>query len=88
MTFIKVWIGYALFGTALFSLVFAWAVRARQFSNLDHGRYIPLGDEQVQDERGRAAERPRPAEKWGIRAVLIAAAAVVLAVLVVAMRNA
>lgn len=42
MTFLDVWIGYAICGVTLFSLVFVWAVRTRQFTDFDRARYIAL----------------------------------------------
>lgn len=85
MTFIDVWIGYAIFGVTAFSLVFVWAVRARQFSNLDRGRYIPLdADQTAQDSSDRAGR----ADKWGLRIMVIIAAAMLLAAVIVAIRNA
>jgi hypothetical protein len=77
MTFVDVWVGYAIFGVTAFSVVFAWAVRARQFSNLDRGRYIPLdaGEPVTTDDvqcRGSRVDR------WGL-AVVVAIAAGLLA---------
>ena len=42
MTFLTVWIVYAICGTTLFSAVFVWAVRTRQFSNLGRAGRMPL----------------------------------------------
>ena len=42
MTFMDVWIGYAIVGTAVFSAIFVWAVRTRQFTELNRQRYIAL----------------------------------------------
>ncbi len=42
MTIIVAWILYAALGTAFFSAFFLWAVRARQFSDQDRARYLPL----------------------------------------------
>ncbi|MBI2842323.1 MAG: cbb3-type cytochrome oxidase assembly protein CcoS [Armatimonadetes bacterium] len=56
MTFIKIWIGYAVVGIAIFSAVFLWAVRNGQFTDFDRARYIaikdvPPGDTDNQDRR-------------------------------------
>lgn len=42
MTFLEIWVIYAVFGISVFSVVFVWAVRARQFSDLDRGRHLAL----------------------------------------------
>jgi nitrogen fixation-related uncharacterized protein len=42
MTFLDVWIGYAIFGVSIFSVVFIWAVRNRQFSDMDRVRFFAL----------------------------------------------
>jgi nitrogen fixation-related uncharacterized protein len=59
MTFIGVWIGYAIFGCSAFTIVFLWAVRTRQFTELDRQRYIalkaaePLEQQAINREPGR-----------------------------------
>lgn len=52
MTFLDLWIGYAIFGTTVVSAVFVWAVRARQFTEFDRARRIGLD-----------AEGPKPEEE-------------------------
>jgi cbb3-type cytochrome oxidase maturation protein len=47
MTFLDIWIIYAVVGTTVFSLFFFWAVRARQFTDLDRGRFIPLESAEI-----------------------------------------
>jgi hypothetical protein len=59
MTFLRVWVGYAVFGVTAFSAFFVWAVRARQFSNLDRGRYIPLEREGSESEDRQPAKVDR-----------------------------
>ncbi len=56
MTFLTVWIGYTILGVTVFSVVFAWAVRNRQFSDLRRARYIVL----TADEPVEPAEYPTP----------------------------
>ena len=85
MTFIDVWIGYAIFGVTLFSIVFAWAVRTRQFSDLDRGRYIPLDKDHPSEARGSHVSR---IDMWGLRVMVLIAAAMLLAAVVVGIRNA
>jgi nitrogen fixation-related uncharacterized protein len=60
MSFVDVWIVYAIFGTTAFSTVFVWAVRSRQFTELDRQRYLALrAEEPVESERtGRTPTRP------------------------------
>jgi hypothetical protein len=41
-TFVSIWIGYAIFGSVVLSAVFVWAVRTRQFTELNRQRYIAL----------------------------------------------
>ena len=54
MTFLDVWIGYSIFGVTLFSLVFVWAVRTRQFTNFDRARFIALNAaEQIENVEHR-----------------------------------
>lgn len=85
MTFIDVWIGYAIFGVTLFSVVFAWAVRTRQFSDLDRGRYIPLDADQATEAGGGRASR---IDRWGLRAMVLIAAVMLVAAVVIGIRNA
>jgi nitrogen fixation-related uncharacterized protein len=85
MTFIDVWIGYAIFGVTLFSVVFAWAVRTRQFSDLDRGRYIPLDADHPSEAGGGRVSR---IDRWGLRVMVLIAAALLIAAVVVGIRNA
>jgi len=85
LTFIDVWIGYAIFGVTLFSVVFAWAVRTRQFSEMDRGRYIPLDEDQGSDAGGGSVSR---VDKWGLRVMVLIAAAMLVAAVVIGIRNA
>ncbi|HOK55174.1 MAG TPA: hypothetical protein PLZ21_13450 [Armatimonadota bacterium] len=49
MTFLVSWILIAVFGITCYSLVFIWAVRAKQFTELDRQRYIALRSEDLLD---------------------------------------
>lgn len=82
-----VWIGYAIFGVTLFSLVFAWAVRTRQFSDLDRGRYIPLDSAGAEPEVRENAGDCR-LDKWGLRVIVLIAASLLLSAVIVGIRNA
>lgn len=72
MTFLDVWIGYTIFGTALFSAIFVWAVRARQFSDLDRARFIPLSDEEQESSNHKPGRIDR--YTWVVLALLTVAA--------------
>lgn len=85
MSFITLWLGYALVGLIGFALVLIWAVRTRQFSNLDRGRYIPLDNSLPADEAPLLASA---ADRWGVRVVGLAAAAAMIAAIALAIRNA
>ena len=54
MSFLKIWLVFAGCGAVVFSAVFVWAVRSRQFSDMDRARYIALQDGQT--ERRDASE--------------------------------
>jgi cbb3-type cytochrome oxidase maturation protein len=42
MSLIVTWVLYALLGIGWFSAFFLWAVRARQFTDQERARYLPL----------------------------------------------
>jgi len=48
MTFLELWFGYAILGVLIFSVLFIWAVRARQFSQLDRARHIALRTQHIE----------------------------------------
>ena len=76
MTFLDVWIGYAIFGVTIFSAVFVWAVRARQFTDLDRARYIALKSEQPIESAGSRAVGRLDRYTWVGLAVLTLAVVV------------
>lgn len=79
MTFLTVWIAYAICGSIVFSAVFVWAVRARQFSNIDRARYIAL---RTSDESDPARGTPNRIDRWTWLIVLtLALTPVIVAVL-------
>ncbi len=59
MTFLDVWIGYAAIGTTIFSVVFVWAVRTRQFTEMDRQRHIPLRSAEIGGEQRASRTVPR-----------------------------
>ncbi len=79
MTFLDVWVGYAILGVTAFSLVFVWAVRERQFSDFDRARRIPLEGGALPTPDDGSTHRFR-ADRWG----LVTVAAVVGVLLITA----
>ncbi|MDO8588179.1 MAG: hypothetical protein Q7T82_14220 [Armatimonadota bacterium] len=63
MTFLDIWIAYAIVGTTIFSAVFVWAVRSRQFTELDRQRYIALNAADLR-EHGDAGRRPNRIDRY------------------------
>lgn len=55
MIIVRMWIGFAMAGVTLFSAAFLWGVRARQFTDLDRARHLPLNAAEPieQDPQGR-----------------------------------
>ena len=70
MTFLDIWITYAIFGSAAFSAVFVWAVRSRQFTELDRQRYIALNSAEFR-ERPDANRRPSGLDRYTWLALLL-----------------
>jgi len=81
MTLLVMWTTYAVFGVLVYSAVFLWAVRTRQFSSEDHARRLPLESAAVVSE-----EPAGPPAAWRVLAVpavlLVLAAGVMVALLV------
>jgi cbb3-type cytochrome oxidase maturation protein len=42
MSLVIVWVAWSIFGGLVFSAMFIWAVRTRQFTEMDRQRYIAL----------------------------------------------
>ena len=76
MTFVDVWVAYAIFGAKLFSAMFVWAVRARQFSDMDRGRHIPLTAARKIVQTDDSGRRPAAVDRytWVLLALLTLAA--------------
>ena len=72
MTFLTVWIVYAICGSVIFSAVFVWAVRARQFSDLDRARYIAL---RTSDDIDPAGKPPGRVDRWTLPVIVVIALA-------------
>lgn len=87
MTFLEMWIGYAIVGTSAFSAVFLWAVRTHQFSDMDRPRRFALDAEALDEPDKNDSRLPSKADRytWAIMAVVTLA--VVVAGVWVGMNN-
>jgi nitrogen fixation-related uncharacterized protein len=63
-----VWIAYAVVGVLVFSAAFVWAVRARQFTEMDRQRHIPLR-ELGEDEQ--SAPKAARVDRWTLIGLVI-----------------
>jgi len=55
MGLLTMWLLYTAFGVTIFSLLFVWAVRTRQFSDQERARHLALwspGSDTAADEAG------------------------------------
>lgn len=83
MIFLKVWIGYTIFGVSVFSAAFVWAVRARQFTDLGRAHHIALRSAEPIE---RADDRvPSRLDRYTVLFLFLLLALVLAATLVVAM---
>jgi len=64
MTLLLMWTTYAVFGVIVYSAVFLWAVRTRQFSSEERARSLPL---ECPEEALEAA--PAAGAGWRVMAV-------------------
>jgi cbb3-type cytochrome oxidase maturation protein len=75
MTFLQVWVGYAIFGALIFTVMFTWAVRARQFTDMGRARQIPLDAAEPVEKADRVGGRPSRIDRWtwlGIALITVA----------------
>ena len=86
MTFMDVWLGYTIFGFSVFSAMFIWAVRARQFSNMDRGRHIPLADQRI-GESTHPDRKPASVDKYTWVVLMLLSLAAVVVALVMGLRH-
>ena len=77
MTLLVMWLSYTFFGVALFSLVFLWAVRTRQFSDPGRAARLVIEDLPPPDEPSPAA-RSRAWRVMLVPAFLLLAGALVV----------
>ena len=84
MTFVEVWIGYSTIGVLVFSAVFLWAVRARQFSDLDRAGRIPL---RSPDEAKASELIPSRIDRYSLLGIALIVASALAAVLWIGMRQ-
>jgi nitrogen fixation-related uncharacterized protein len=61
---LKVWVGYAICGAIIYSAVFIWAVRNRQFTELDRQRYLALNAEKLPEDGDNLKETPHFLDKY------------------------
>lgn len=79
MTFLEVWVGYAIVGTLIFTVMFSWAVRARQFWGMGRAGSIPLDADTIPDE-----EQPGPpsrSDRWALIVIAVVSAAILASTL-------
>jgi cbb3-type cytochrome oxidase maturation protein len=84
VTFVEVWIGYSVIGVLVFSSVFLWAVRARQFSDLDRAGHIPL---RSPDDTERSGLIPSRLDRFSLLGLALIVASALIAVLWIGMRG-
>jgi len=83
MTFIGIWVAYALSGIVLASAALVWAVRARQFMDQDRARRLAL----TAPDDGDIDTPPTRADRYTWRGLLLMALAVVAAATIMGLRN-
>lgn len=82
MTFVQVWVGYAVFGCLLFSSAFLWAVRQGQFHDMDEARFLALDKSSHPDQSDLA--KPSKADRAAVAGLLVVALGVLVAVTLLA----
>jgi len=80
VSILDIWTLYTVFGVAAFSAAFVWAVRARQFTDLDRARYIALKD-QAPAEKDASGRSPGRLDRYTWLALLLIAGGVLLCAL-------
>jgi len=83
MTFLEVWIGYAIVGTSAFSAMFIWAVRTRQFKNFDHARKIALKAENLIESDEQVNRKTSAVDKFGLYALFLITLVLLLSAVIV-----
>ena len=56
MGVLTMWLLYACFGVSVFSLLFVWAVRNRQFTDQERARYLALHSPEEEPVRSPEGE--------------------------------
>lgn len=87
MTFLEVWIGYAILGSAIFAAGLVWAVRHRQFTDMDSARDIALRAEDDIGNEPQSCSHNR-ADIAGLAGILLTAIAVIAAVVWIGLSSA
>lgn len=80
MTLVVAWTIYTVVGVSLFSAVFVWAVRTRQFTELDRQSRIALATPEPLEQTAQARAVSR-VDKLGLVIVALVAVAVIAAAL-------
>ena len=70
MSFIAIWVMWAICGVAALSAALVWAVRTRQFTELDRQRHIPLKAARIR-EGETPVHAPSRADRFALLAILI-----------------
>lgn len=83
MTFVWVWLGFAVFAAVTLSAAFAWAVRNRQFSDLDRAGRIALTAEDPLESGEDLPRAPNRGDMYGLALVMLTALAVIVALVCV-----
>ncbi|MCL5103462.1 MAG: cbb3-type cytochrome oxidase assembly protein CcoS [Armatimonadetes bacterium] len=87
MTFVEVWVGYAIVGTAAFSAAFIWAVRTRQFTDFDRARHIALDAASSIEPTEDAGSPPSRVDRYGLVALAVITLGVIVSAIWVGLRN-
>jgi cbb3-type cytochrome oxidase maturation protein len=76
---VKLWIIFALWGALVYSAVFLWAVRNRQFSELDRQRYIAIRAADPIESDDDISRKAGVADRYTWLALVLLALAVIAA---------
>ena len=87
MTFLDVWIGYSIFGVTLFSLVFVWAVRSRQFTDFDRARFIAINAAEQVENAEQYKRKPSLVDRYTWLFLTLLLLIVIVIVLWLGIRN-
>lgn len=86
MSLLTAWVIYTIAGVAAFSVVFVWAVRSRQFTELDRQRYIALRVDEP-SETARTRRVPNRIDRYTWVALLALSIAAMATAIVMGLRG-